>query len=259
MVSIRFNRPAVAGLVAGLVLQAAPALAQSPGSRAAGMADAFVAVADDATSVYWNPAGMATGALFSLVVDYGEGRGHGDGPPGAPGRGETDARFIGFTIPPLGIAYYRLHRAVAVPERPAGTGVPDREDERRGVRGLTTTHIGATLAQSLGDAVVVAGTFGLLRGGVSQAVVRAPDDESAIGLAEGAVHESTRFGIDAGVMVTHGAWRAGLVARNLTTPSFDGPEPDRDPVRLAREVRVGGAWGAGWPACRGWWSRRMPT
>jgi hypothetical protein len=31
----------------------------SPGARAAGMGEAFVAIADDATAVYWNPAGLA--------------------------------------------------------------------------------------------------------------------------------------------------------------------------------------------------------
>jgi hypothetical protein len=34
------------------------------GSRAEGMGGAFVAVADDASAVYWNPAGIATGATF---------------------------------------------------------------------------------------------------------------------------------------------------------------------------------------------------
>jgi len=31
----------------------------SPGARASGMGEAFVAIADDATAVYWNPAGLA--------------------------------------------------------------------------------------------------------------------------------------------------------------------------------------------------------
>jgi hypothetical protein len=32
------------------------------------MAGAYVGVADDATAVYWNPAGVATGALVSVVI-----------------------------------------------------------------------------------------------------------------------------------------------------------------------------------------------
>ena len=33
------------------------------------MAGAFVAVADDASAAYWNPAGFAAGSFFSLVID----------------------------------------------------------------------------------------------------------------------------------------------------------------------------------------------
>ncbi|MGH9162460.1 MAG: hypothetical protein ACRD2X_21040, partial [Vicinamibacteraceae bacterium] len=39
------------------------------GARALGMGGAFVAVADDATATYWNPAGLAFGGLFSTVVE----------------------------------------------------------------------------------------------------------------------------------------------------------------------------------------------
>ena len=52
---------------------AAPAAAQTlaSGTRAQGMGQAFVAVADDASAVLWNPAGLATGALASAVFKEG--------------------------------------------------------------------------------------------------------------------------------------------------------------------------------------------
>src|ERR1044072_9322754 len=53
---------------------APPARAQlfeSVGIRAQGMAGAFVAVADDATASWWNPAGLGTGAYFSTVIESG--------------------------------------------------------------------------------------------------------------------------------------------------------------------------------------------
>jgi len=40
-------------------ISAVPFLLISPGARAAGMGEAFVAIADDATATYWNPAGLA--------------------------------------------------------------------------------------------------------------------------------------------------------------------------------------------------------
>jgi len=40
----------------------------SPGARAAGMGEAFVAIADDATAVYWNPAGLAFQAGREITV-----------------------------------------------------------------------------------------------------------------------------------------------------------------------------------------------
>jgi hypothetical protein len=40
----------------------------SPGARAAGMGEAFVAVADDATASYWNPAGLAFGTSREATI-----------------------------------------------------------------------------------------------------------------------------------------------------------------------------------------------
>ena len=60
------------------LLTSVPASAQTfetVGTQAAGMGGAFVAVADDATAVYWNPAGLALGgSYFSLVLDYNQGK-----------------------------------------------------------------------------------------------------------------------------------------------------------------------------------------
>ena len=52
----------LSALVAAMLGCAGPAGAQTfeaVGTRAAGMAGAFVAVADDASAAYWNPAGFA--------------------------------------------------------------------------------------------------------------------------------------------------------------------------------------------------------
>jgi hypothetical protein len=248
MVSIRINGPAAAGLLLGLLGSVSPAWSQTPGTRAAGMAEAFVAVADDATSVFWNPAGMATGAYLSFVVDYGDGRGPGGDEEPGRGASEGSTRFIGFTVPPLGVAYYRRSRVVADPASPAGMAGQSREDGGRRVRGLTTSNIGVTVAQSLTDVLVAAATVRLVRGEVSSGFVAARDGGAALEAAAALPsRRATRVDVDGGVMLAVDRWRAGLVARNLTTPSFDGPEPDGVSVDLDREVRAGAAWGSGWP------------
>jgi hypothetical protein len=82
------------------------------GVRAQGMAGAFVAVADDATAVYWNPAGLPTGDLVSLVAE----RSHVSLPPTGSGDRatlRTGAILIG--TPPLAAGYYRLGSTHVVP------------------------------------------------------------------------------------------------------------------------------------------------
>src|SRR5215212_1066894 len=56
-------------LAAALPGAAAAQTFDAAGTRAAGMGGAFVAVADDASAAYWNPAGFAAGSFFSLVLD----------------------------------------------------------------------------------------------------------------------------------------------------------------------------------------------
>ena len=63
------------------------------------MGGAFVAVADDASAVYWNPAGLATGSYFSLLLDWKSAK-------TAPddldiGAGSTSAGVIALSMPAL--------------------------------------------------------------------------------------------------------------------------------------------------------------
>jgi hypothetical protein len=57
----------------------------------------------------------------------------------------------------------------------------------------------------------------------------------------------TVFDVDAGVMVAVDHVRLGLVARNLTTPTFAVTPVEFGEVELDHEVRAGVAWGSGWP------------
>ena len=70
-----------------LLLQPIPAMAQqfdAVGTRAQGMAGAFVAVADDASATWWNPAGLGGGAYLSAVLERGQNREPADPPASGP-------------------------------------------------------------------------------------------------------------------------------------------------------------------------------
>jgi len=224
--------------------------AQAPGTRAGGMGTAFVAVADDASAVYWNPAGVGTGPLANVQLDFGKVESSpGVSPADASAGGWQDsARLIALGVPPLGLSYYRLNRVLVGSLGPAVPSTPDREGGRIGTSRLTTTHLGVTLLQSLGDFVTVGTTVKVVRGTVSAGTIAAGDWGASFDRAEGVEGVSqTRADLDAGVMVAGGGLRLGLVLRNLRQPEFGDAGAAEPPARLERAVRAGAAWGSGWP------------
>ena len=191
--------------------------AQAPlGTRAAGLAGAFVAVADDASAVYWNPAGLATGPIVSILATFSEEKSAPNDAEAVTGE-RLAGKMVALSTPPVGIAIYRLNAFGTERVAPAVTGPPSREEVRRSVHALTTSVVGVSLLQSLTDYIVVGATPKVMHGA-----------------------GTTAFDVDAGVMIAVERIKIGAVARNLTTPAFDD-------IELSREVRIGGAWGSGWP------------
>lgn len=187
------------------------------------MAGAFVAVADDASAVYWNPAGIGTGAFVSGVLDYGRWQPAAD--QGQPAESQRDTTaFVGMSATALGLAYYRLGAYGTASDETAVAGSRSREEVRRRVQASTA---GVSLVQSLGERIIIGATPKFVRAGTSNTV-----------------------DIDAGVMVSVRKLRFGMVARNLTTPVFAttaaGGAREGVEIELGREVRVGAAWGSGW-------------
>lgn len=183
--------------------QAAP----PAGVRAAGMGGAFVGVADDASATYWNPAGLASGAFFSLVLDRSAVK-----PPDALDAPDGSAALIAIGTPPLGATYYRL----AFPVAPAiGGGTAARNTGN--LETLVTNQFGVTVDQSLHDGIAVGATLKAVRG-------------------ETSVQKRTALDADFGVMVSAGAGRIGLAVRNAFEPDF---MTSTGSVTLQRQVRGG--------------------
>lgn len=239
------RRTGIRCLAAASLLWAAPVSAQSfetVGIRARGMGGAFVAVADDATATWWNPAGIAGTLLVDGVAMWREAEvvPEPDAPAGqgARARRESAAGFA-FSFPAAGASYYRVRLTEAGPAATAGTG-PGRQDRRivPAARSLLSHHFGLTLVQSLGDAVVVGATAKLVRGEVSflSGATGVPDavlDRAA----EAGGPATLRADVDAGVLVRLGRVRFGLSGRNLAAPRFDGPAGMG--WRLERRARAG--------------------
>lgn len=228
-------------------LHAAPARSQefeTVGVRALGMGGAFVAVADDATATYWNPAGLATGPFFSMVLDRGVGEQIdqraeriGDRALGT----SYSSSVLAMSTPPFGFFYYRL-RAAESTAVPKDRLLGDRQDMGSGgtaVSSLVTHHAGVTLVQSLWENIAVGATIRLVRGGgvrTGQPAGVGPDriPVEAAGVTGSA---SNAFDVDVGLMATVGRMRVGVVARNLRQPEF--ADQTGAMFMLNRQIRAG--------------------
>ena len=222
--SARMRRIPLLFLLIGLF--AAPLSAQpfeTTSARALGMGGAFVGVADDVTAVWWNPAGLATGALFSLVVERSRFESVQPGLFGAPPPADRSAFFLAAGSLPLGLSY------VSARETVAGQGPADEAI----VRDLITRQAGATVVQSLSDSVVVAATLKYVRGSAASGPLAAGQElgEAADGLER---ESSNAFDADIGVLVTAGDLKAGVTFRNVMGPEFETP----DGARLALPWRA---------------------
>jgi hypothetical protein len=144
------------------------------------MAGAFTAVADDATAGWWNPAGLAGGAFFNSLIEYGR-----------PDRSSSETtKGVAVAYPALGLSYYRLPVSQIRVSTSTGADPASREDQ--GVLSL----YGATVGQSLGEHLVVGSTVKLLHA------------------------TDTHVDLDVGVMATFGPTRIGATLRNVSEPTF---------------------------------------
>ena len=208
---------------------------ESVGTRALGMGGAFVAVANDATAVYWNPAGIATGAFLSLMVDHTalETRAEASRPDGAGTDGI--ATFAGLSTNAVGLAYYRLRTNRVDPPPPAEPG----STEAPQLQSLILHNVAVTGAQMLGPGFTLGSTLRYVRAsygsGPGDPAASTGQLLAAAGQLERAGHH--RADIDLGLKVGSPSVQGGLVVRNLLQPTLSGP--DGREIRLDYRARAG--------------------
>jgi hypothetical protein len=188
-----------------LVASSRPASAQvyeAVGIRAQGMAGAFVALADDATATWWNPAALGKGPFVNGLVEHTEGQDEGQG-----------SWNVAFALPSLGISYHRL----SFPRSSTATPVAGRQDERAGGfrPNYVLNQVGATFGQSFGDHLVVGSTLRLVHA------------------------DQNRGDVDLGAMGTIGPASLAIVVKHIGSPDLTA---DGYAFELEPQVRVGAAF-----------------
>ncbi len=233
-------RLTAAGVILGCASTARAQIYEDVGTRAQGMGGAFVAVADDATASWWNPAGLATGKLGSVVVERG--RTADPAKPGATGPARRDgASGFSMAFPALAVSYYRLRISEIAPVSSTGTNPLDREDLGAAdvhLQSRAVSQYGMTVGQSLGTHLVLGSTLKLLRAGTAESSVVGGEDllDRADDLE---VSGDTKTDLDAGAMAALGRARFGLTVKHLRAPAF-GDGDDR--FVLKRQARAGVAF-----------------
>jgi hypothetical protein len=219
-------------LVTLLSLRALPAEAQVSfdiiGVRALGMGGAFVAVADDATAAYWNPAGLLGGPPAGVTIGWDRFHFRDQGAPPAAGAGRLSARSIAVGTWPVGISIARINAAGI---RADGQGHLVAES-------LRSTQVGFTVLHSITEYAVVGATVKYIRG---TAGFGAADADSVEAVLDGVLGTSadSHGAIDVDVSVAAGSerFRAAVAFKNLRRPGF--ATLGGKAIYLERRARVG--------------------
>ena len=201
------------------------------GTRAPGMGGAFVAVADDASAAYWNPAGLALGAVFQPRARPAREGGAGCR-CGRTGRQSVEWSLVASALPALGLAYYRLRTTTSLSGRPGPTTRPSSK------RSSPTTP-GRPLVQSSSDHIAVGATAETrARRRARSVIAPAGDRDDLLDEADDLTGVATnKFDADVGVIATAGTFvRASRCATSSNTISR---RPSGSDAELERQARAG--------------------
>ena len=218
--------------LAATLVSAAPARAQlvfeSVGLRALGMAGAFVAVADDATATFWNPAGLPSGGPAGMTVEWNRFQTGNQKAPPTPGPSLGTASFVSIGSWPLGVSYGRFQTSWLAPGTP---GQPFGEY-------LQVFQAGGTIVQTIAPGVVVGSTLKYLHGTFVTGPSGGPTVGDALSQARNLQGDGeSKFDLDVGVMADMQKVRLGLTSRNLTDPHFT--DVAGNVIALGRQTRAG--------------------
>src|SRR5262245_4153977 len=198
------------------------------GVRALGMAGAFVAVADDSTAVFWNPAGLVSGQPVGGNFEWGQFQfGNRDAVPN-PGPFEGKSTLWSLGSWPVGLSMGKFQQTVLVP---GSTEAPVAFNTR-------TSYMGVTVLQTLLENVVVGSTLKWVRGRTERALAVGGTVEEA--LDHGSDLEGEKdddFDLDLGIMGNFHPLRVGLTVRNMLEPKF-GHVAENE-ITLKRRARLG--------------------
>jgi len=231
-------------LLIALVLSFVPShataqIVEAVGSRALGMGGAFVAVANDSSATWWNPAGLAPGPFLDVAV----GGATTDIDGSLPSRRERSLWFT-LTTPPIGFSYYHLNITDIGQIRTIGAGAGGREDRRAAVPdwSLSASQFGATLVHTVVSDIHVGTTLKYVRATGFEGELTGPESLNASEWLDRADESSggdvdNDFDLDLGVLAIRGPVRLGGVVRNLL-------ETELGRVKIPRQARVGVAFDA---------------
>ena len=207
------------------------------GSRAPGMGGAFVAVANDSSATWWNPAGLAAGPFVDLALTRNALRSGGDQGPA------SRARLSSFALgtPPIGISYYRFRLTEIARGGSTASEQGDRQAIGTGIaiRSVPASQLGVTLVHSLLSGIHVGTTLKYVRGEVLAG--SAEGDADALldfGHQLPSGDGTSAFDLDVGMLAVVGAFRLGGAVRNVRAAELNGAHP----VDLPRQVRIGAAF-----------------
>jgi hypothetical protein len=211
------------------------------------MGGAFVAVANDSSATWWNPAGLAAGPFLDVALSRAITQIDGVLPADRDG-----GWWFSLATPPFGLSYYQS-RVTGI--RPIGGGAAGRQEGGDGlaVRSLSVSQFGATILHSLATGIHVGATLKYLRGTARPAFVEGVplDGSELLDRADDLDGGEARNGFDAdiGGLAVLGAVRIVREQRFDFSANSPSLSPDSSGIRLPRQVRVGAAYdamAAGW-------------